>query len=115
LATRRLTERLGNPEIRDQRVPPAQHHVLRLQVAVHDAMPVCLGQGIGDVAQDPHRVAHGQLSFPDELFPQRQAVHERHDVKQQTAGIAGVVQGQDMRMLQRRSHLDLAEEPFLAE
>jgi hypothetical protein len=47
-----------------------------------------------------HRVAHGLASLTSFSRSDRPSTG---DVKQQTAGIAGVAQGQDMRMPQRRS------------
>jgi hypothetical protein len=110
-----LAQRLGHAEVHDQGMSPAEHDVLGLEIAVDDAMAVGLGQRVGDVAQDPDAFADRELPFLHELLAQRQAGHVRHDVEQQVVRRAGVVQRQDVGVLQGGRHLDLAEEPFLAE
>ena len=80
-----------------------------------DAVAVGFGERVGDVAENPHRVADGQLSLLRQLVAKRQAIDVRHDVEEQAIGLARVVQRQDVGVLQGRRDLDLAEEAFLAE
>jgi hypothetical protein len=56
------------------------------------------------------RLGYRQLALALEACPQRLAVHERHHVVQEAVGLPGVVQRQDVRMLQPRRQLDLPDE-----
>jgi len=111
----RVAQRLGHAEIHDQCMAAAEHHVLGLEVAVDHAVAVGFGERIGDVAEDPHRVADGQLARLGQLVAKGEAVDVGHDVEEQPIGGARVVQRQDVGVLQRGRHLDLAEEALFAE
>ena len=66
LASSRLRDRLRYAEIRHQRVAAPQHDVLGLDVAVHYAVRVGLGQRVHHVAEDAHRVRDWQRALPGE-------------------------------------------------
>ncbi len=57
--------------------------------------------------------ASGQRQLPLALepFPQRAAFHVGHDVEEETAGLAGIVDRKDVVVVQAGGELDLAEEP----
>ena len=50
-----------------------------------------------------------------EAVPERPAVDERHRVEEESAGLAGIDQGQDMRVREARDDLDFAHESRRAE
>jgi hypothetical protein len=89
--------------------------VLGLDVAVDDPVPVRVVQRVRHVAGDAHGFLDTELTLPAQLVTQRLAVNERHDVEQKSVGRAGVEQGQDVGMLERRRGLDLLDEPLGAE
>src|SRR2546428_13379030 len=53
--------------------------------------------------------------WPLEPLAQRAAVDVRHDVIEETARFARIVQGEDVRMLQPRGDLNLLQEALRAE
>jgi hypothetical protein len=63
----------------------------------------------------PERVGQGKLTFALELPPERLALDVGHGEPELAVGIAGVVDRQDMRMLQPGRRADLAKEPLAAE
>ena len=70
---------------------------------------------IGDFLYDSDRVVNGQPRLPVEPIAQRFPFHERHHVVQHAVRFAGVVQRQNVRMLQIGRGADLGEEPLGAE
>ena len=74
LLVARRHHRPRDPEVREQRVPRArrrqrwrvagEQHVAGLDVAMHDAARVRIGQRIRDLLGDADRVVERQLSFP---------------------------------------------------
>ena len=57
-----LAHRLGHAEVGHQGVPAGEHHVVRLDVAVHHARRVRVGQRVGHLEQDPDRVVRSGSS-----------------------------------------------------
>ncbi len=93
---------------------PLEQHVLRLDVAVDDAVLVGINERLRHVPEDAQGLAHGERSAR-ELHSQRFAVGERHHIKQKSIGRAAVEQRQNVRMLQRRGGLDFLHEALGAE
>jgi hypothetical protein len=106
----RRLERLGDAEVGDHRRAPRQQHVLRLDVAVHDAARVRALQGGEHVAQD----AQGGLvgDRPEgEPRPQRLPLHERHRVVRQPVGHRPSGEHRDdVRVLEPGGEADLTRE-----
>ena len=89
-------------------LPAGEEDVVRLDVAVHDAVRVRVGEGPGDVAEDADHLAGGHRSLL-EPAAQAVAVHIRHAEPGQPAGLAG---GQDrdyvgMLQLGREQHFTM--------
>ena len=57
-----------------------QQNVVRLDIAVHDAMLMRMGERVDHLAENPHRVVYRQLAVPGEPLPQRLPLDVRHDV-----------------------------------
>ena len=113
--TPRIRERLGDPEIHHQCVPVREQDVVGLHVAVHDAASVGVRERVGHIAQDRQGLREGQGTGPCHTVPQRLALDVRHDVVGESVALTRVQQRQDVRMLQLRGDLDLAEEPARAQ
>ena len=103
-------ERFRDTEVSNERVLPREQHVLRLDVAVHDAAIVRVCERTGNVAQDANDVRERKLASAREPCAQRLAVDERHRVVGKPVGLAGSEQRDDVRMLQPRGHCDLSAE-----
>ena len=69
----------------------------------------------GDLTRDRHGLLHRQLLFPLQALAQRLSLDVGHDVIQQLTGGAGIVQREDVGMVQLRGDLDLAQEPLRAQ
>ncbi len=92
-----------------------QEDVLGLDVAMDDVVPVRVVERSADFGRDAHRVRDGELLLALEAVAQRLAVDERHDVEEKGSGRPRIEERQDVRMLQVRRGLDLAEEPLGAD
>ena len=87
-----------------------QQNVLRLDVAVDHLVGVRVAQGGSYLASDGKGLIHRQLLLALELGAQRLTLDVGHDVEQAAAGLTGVVQREDVRMVEPRRDLDLAQE-----
>ena len=103
----RRHDRARHAEVREHRVPLLEQDVLRLDVAMDDALAVRVGERVRDLDENPHRVAHGKLSRRLEPVAQRLAAHVRHHVPEQSVAGARRQNRHDVRMLQLRRDLDL--------
>ena len=115
LAAGSLAHRLGHAEVGHQGVASGEHHVVGLDVSVHHALAVRVGQRVHHLDQDLDRVVHRQFADAREPLPERFPLDIRHDEVEEAAGLAGVVERQDVGMLQAGCDLDLAEETLAAE
>ncbi len=91
-----------------------EQDVLGLQIAMHDALPMGVGQGVGDLTQQPHHLRHGQLALPAQAHPQRLALDERHRVVEQPIALPSGEQGHQVGMVESRGELGLLPEPLHA-
>ena len=106
----RRGHRLGDPEVGHHGRALAEQHVLRFDVAVHDATTVRVRERPRDVAHHIHDVRDRERPV-DDAIAQRRAAHEWHDVVRHTArGDAVAEYGNDVWLLQRRGELDLPRE-----
>ena len=110
-----LLDRLGHAEVGHQRVAAGEEDVVGLDVAVDDALLVGHGQCVGHVADDAHRLGHGELAHARQLGAERFALDEGHDVEEEVALAAGGQEGDDVRVLQPRRQAHLALEALDAD
>ena len=89
-----------------------QQDVLRLDVAVDDVLPVGVVERAGDLAGKLHRGIDGHLMLALEQLPERLPLHVGHDIEQETVGLPGIVQRQNVGVLQIGRDLYLAQEPL---
>jgi hypothetical protein len=88
-----------------------EQDVLGLHVAVHDAARVRVGERAGDLARQPHRLAGRQRAARQPRAQRLPRDVGRH-VVEPPGRLAAVEQRQDVRVLQRGGHRDLAQEPL---
>ena len=94
---------------------PAQENVLRLDVAVDNALAVSVAERVGDLAGDPEGVFERKLLFTVEPGPERLPLHVGHHIVEQPGRFARIEQGENVGMIQPGGEGDLAEEPLGAE
>ena len=102
--SRRFGDEPGNAEVDDERVV-ALEHVLWLDVAVNDVVPVRVGQRLRYVDHDSDRFSDWQLFLAAQAVAERLPFDEWHHVEQLAAGASRVVHGQDVGMGQVRGGL----------
>ena len=108
----RVADRLRDAEVHDDRMPAGEHDVVRLDVAMDDAVRVRVGERLGDLRGEAQRLRRSAAGRRAQPVAQRFAGDDRHDVVQQlaVAGDAGVEERQDVRVIQSRRDADLAQE-----
>ena len=106
-----VTDRLGHAKVGDGGRAARQQHIVRLDIAVDDALAMRVGKGRGDVAQQAHRFGHRERPRFPQPGAQRVALHERHREVRNPVDLARRQQRHDVRMLQPRRRHDLALEP----
>ena len=103
-------ERERDPEIGQQRLTVLEEHVLRLQVAMNHALAVRVIERLRQRLCQRDGPLDRQLPLPVEQCAQRLAGHVGHDVIEPPLHRAGVVQRQDVRVLEMRGEPDLLQE-----
>ena len=97
----------GQPEVeqlhvRTRRPGTAhQHHVAGLQVAMRDAGTVCAIERLADLNRDRQRLVHRQRSGSTDAVGERLAFEELEHQVVEIAVAADVVNGADVRIVQR--------------
>src|SRR5688572_13441224 len=100
----------GDTEIGDECVTAGNENVLRLYVAMNDSLRMRVAESIGDLAQDPRRFLHRQLTSARETVTQVLAVDERHRVVEEISACTGGEEWYDVRMLKPRRELNFPAE-----
>lgn len=88
-----------------------QQDVLRLDVTMDQACRVCRVECVSNRLEDAQRGVRRESSVPDPLA-ERRALHEPHREERMPVHLARVVNGHDVRMVERGDVLSLAPEPF---
>ncbi len=65
-----VAHRLGHAEIGHQRMTLREHHVVRLDVAVHHPQLVRMRQRVDHLGDEPHRLVHRQRAFARDALAQ---------------------------------------------
>src|SRR6185503_13680392 len=103
-------DELRESEIQNLRVAvAADHQVLRLEVAMNDAMLVRLAKPFGDLNRDLQSVAYRQRARGD-LSPQRVSLHVLHRHERLAVNFADLVDGKYVRVIQSRGRAGFLKE-----
>ena len=100
-ARRLLRESPGEPEVREIDMAPAvEQDIRRLDVAVYETLPMRGVECVSDLRADRDRPARVQLLLVSEQHLQIAAVCQTHDEVELPVDLAGVVDRDDVRMLE---------------
>jgi hypothetical protein len=102
-------------EVDDHRVTFRQQDVVGLDIAMDDAAAVSVLQAVRHLACDREGLLHRQLFLAGQPLTQRLSLHVRHDIIEKAIGLSGVVDGEDVRMHERRGDLDFSVEAIGAD
>ena len=108
----RRAHRERDPEIGDQRLSFVQQDVGGLDVAMNDPSTMGVVQRLGDLGGEADGLLYAQLLLSSQPFAEGLPFDERHDVKEEAIGFPGIVEGEDIGMLELGGDLDLLEEPL---
>jgi hypothetical protein len=109
--TARGREGFRDSEVRDRARAAGKKNVVRLDVAMHDAVGLRVCECLRDVGENADDFRNRQRSSC-EPRPKRLALHERHHVIRQSIDFARAEHRHDVRMLQSCRELDFALEPL---
>ena len=99
---------LGDAEVDDHRAVVGEHHVARLEVAVHHARGVDRGQRLGCAVGEPAQSRAGQRPAAAHHRLQRRPGHVPGDDVRELTGHIGVQHLRDERAVDPAHRLDLA-------
>ena len=111
----RLAERLGDPEVSDQRVTPGKQDVRGLDVAVDHAVLVGVSEGVRHLGDEPHGLLQRQRPLAREPVQERLPFHVAHHVEEDPLCLASLEQRHDVGMRELRGDLRLTGEPLAAQ
>jgi hypothetical protein len=104
-----------DPEVGEHGVAVGKQDVLGLHVAVHEPLAVRVVERCPYVAGDAQRFVHRHAPPTDQPIAQRAIRHVGSHVVQRAVRVAGVDEGQDVRMGESCRDVDLAQEPLRAQ
>jgi hypothetical protein len=92
-------------------MPILQHDVVRLDIAVYDAIPMGVIERSRHFQRDYYGFVNGKHLLVIQSIAQRLPLDVRHDIVQGPGSLSGIEDWQDMWMRELRSELDLPDEP----
>lgn len=107
--------RPGDSEVAHDRLAVVQQDVSPFDVTVDEAEAVRVLQRPSHLAGDADRFVHGKPPLTLEAIPEGFALHERHHEEEKIGGLPGLVERQDVGMLQLCRDLDLTRETIRAD
>src|SRR5439155_17435790 len=107
----RARQRPRDTEISDEGgAVGGEQQVLGLDIPVHHAVTVRVLERPRGLGRDAQGLVHRKLLLPPEPVTERLALDERHREPELASGLARVVDGEDVRVLEPGGELDLALE-----
>ena len=92
-------------------MPPHEHHVLGLHVAVHESLGVRVGERVEDLAENEQGFIQRECAVGvAQAFAQRHAISKGHHVVEKARRLAAVDERENVGMLQPCGDADLAQE-----
>ena len=101
-------------KVRDHGMAFGEQDVLRLDVAVQDALPMGVAQRVSDILHDAEGRRRVDGFLAEKARSQRFAVDERHDEVQEPGSLSRIMERDDVWVRQASGDLDFLEEPFRA-
>ncbi len=89
-----------------------QQDILRLDIPVYHIVAMGVVQCCGDRPRDRQNVVDRDLLLAVQTLPERLPFDEGHDIVEEAAGRTRIEERQDVRVLELRCNLDLAEKPL---
>ena len=105
----------GDAEVGEHASLALEQDVLRLDVAMDDALPLGVSQRVGHRPGDPQRVRQRELGLARQAVPERLALHVGHGEPEPAGRFTGVVDRQDVRVVEPGGEPDLPDEPLGAQ
>ena len=96
-------------------MPFVQQDVLRLDVTVDDVVPMRVVKRVGHLDGDVKSLVDRDRGALSQAVAQRLPLHHRHHEVQEAVRLTGVVERQDVRVVQWCSKLDFSQKAFPAE
>ena len=92
--------RAGNAEVRELHLTVARNnHVLRLHIAVHNALPVHFAEAVCDLNRNADGLLLFELALLADVLLQRDAVHKLHDNVVDAVRVLDLVDIDEIRMI----------------
>jgi hypothetical protein len=85
-----------------------------LDVPMDNPLTVRIAQRIGHLARNLERLVQRKLFLPVQPVPERLALHIRHEVVEKPVGFTGVVEGQDVGVMEPCRDFDLPKKSLRA-
>ena len=108
----RCTERMGDPEVGQNRFTSLEQDVLRFDVPMDDAVLMSASQGSEDVTSHPYGVLQRETPLTVQSLAERFAFDIWHCVPELAGGLARVEEREDVWMTEFRGESDLEEKPL---
>jgi hypothetical protein len=111
----READGFGDAEVHHHRFALVQHHILGLDVAVDDLLAMRVVEGRSNGARVVHRFVNGELMFAIQSLAKRLALYVGHHVIKEAVCFPGIVQSEDVRMVETRRDFYFAEKTIRPE
>ena len=104
-----------NAEVRQHRLALVEQNILRLQVPMNYPMLVGMLQRTRHLLRDRQGFVYAELLLPLQFLAERLTSDEGNDVPEEAVALAGVDEGEDVRMIEFGGEVDLGEKPSPAQ